>query len=100
MDKITESLGRRIAAARKTRSLSQRQLAALVNVEPNTISMYESGVRKPSTDVIIRLARTLHVSTDYLLLGDRKNSIDISGLSPREANLLYDIAEAFRARKE
>lgn len=98
MDNEKETLGHRISLTRKNRNLSQRQLAALVNVEPNTISMYESGGRKPSIDVIIKLARVLHVSTDYLLLGDRKNFIDISGLDDRDVKLLHEIADVLRNR--
>lgn len=97
-NKEKETMGHRIATARKNRKLSQKQLASLINVEPNTISMYESGGRKPSTDVLIKLARTLHVSTDYILIGERKNFIDISGLEDRDVNLLDEIAEVLRKK--
>lgn len=91
-------MGYRISVARKNRGLSQRQLARLVNVEPNTISMYENSSRKPSTDVVIKLARTLHVSTDYLLLGDRKNYIDASGLEDRDVSLIHELVDLLRNR--
>lgn len=92
------TLGQRIADARRSLGLSQKQLAVLVNVEPNTISMYESGGRKPSTDVIVRLARALHVSTDFLLIGEKTKLIDVSGLSEKNIYLLYEIIEALRGR--
>lgn len=98
MDKENNTLGQRISGARRKQGLSQKQLAALVNVEPNTISMYESGGRKPSTDVIVRLSGALHVSTDFLLLGEKTQSIDVSGLSEKNINLLYEIIEALRRR--
>lgn len=98
MGKDDNTLGQRIAKVRRKRGLSQRQLAALVNVEPNTISMYESGGRKPSTDVIVRLSGVLYVSTDFLLLGERTKTVDVSGLSDKNIRLLHEIIEAMRGK--
>lgn len=92
-------MGQRIADARRKKGLSQKQLAALINVEPNTISMYESSSRKPSTDVIARLAGVLHVSTDFLLLGEKTKTVDVSGLSEKDIRLLYEIIEALKGRQ-
>lgn len=94
------TMGERIGQARRSRKLSQRQLAALIHVEPNTISMYESNARRPSTDVLERLSRILHVSTDYILMGRDSRYIDVSGLEDREAELLYELAEIMREKNK
>jgi len=47
--------------------MSQTELAAFLNVKPNTVSRYESGAREPDIDILLKLADYFHVTTDYLL---------------------------------
>ncbi len=60
-------LGERIAALRIKAGLSQADLAAMINVSPSTIGMYEQGRREPSPGILVCLAKSLGVTTDYLL---------------------------------
>lgn len=60
-------LGTRIAALRLKAGFSQADLAAMINVSPSTIGMYEQGRREPSPSILVSLARALDVTTDYLL---------------------------------
>ena len=48
-------------------NLSQREVAALLNVRQNTYSQYEIGVLNYPIDVLIRLACYYNTSVDYLL---------------------------------
>ena len=57
----------RIRNLRIDRNLSQREVAALLNVRQNTYSQYEIGVLNYPIDVLIRLACYYHTSVDYLL---------------------------------
>ena len=66
---MTELLGKRIAALRSAKGLSQGQLAEQLNISPSAIGMYEQGRREPSLDLSVDLARILSVSTDFLLTG-------------------------------
>ena len=66
---MTELLGKRIAALRSVKGLSQGQLAEQLNISPSAIGMYEQGRREPSLELIVDLARILSVSTDFLLTG-------------------------------
>lgn len=67
---MTDLLGKRIAALRKVKGLSQGQLAEQLNISPSAIGMYEQGRRAPSLDIIVTLAKTFCVSTDFLLIGE------------------------------
>lgn len=60
-------LGARIAALRLNAGLSQADLAAMINVSPSTIGMYEQGRREPSPGILVCLAKALGVTADYLL---------------------------------
>ncbi len=60
-------LGNRIRELRSRSGVSQRKLARAVDVSPNSISRIESGLQKPSGELIAAIADYFSVSTDYLL---------------------------------
>lgn len=62
-----ESLGTRIQAARKEKNIMQKELGRLIGAAKATISGYEAGNRKPDADTLLKIARTLDVTVDYLL---------------------------------
>jgi transcriptional regulator with XRE-family HTH domain len=62
-------LGPRIAALRRSKNISQGELAKRLQVSPSAVGMYEQGRREPSAELLVRLARVLEVSVDYLLTG-------------------------------
>ena len=62
-------LGPRIAALRRSKNISQGELARRLQVSPSAVGMYEQGRREPSAEILVRLARELEVSVDYLLTG-------------------------------
>lgn len=45
----------------------QEALARYLNVGISTVSMYETGQREPSLDILIKIAEYFNVSVDYLL---------------------------------
>ena len=62
-------LGARIAALRRSRGMSQEQLARQLGVSPSAVGMYEQGRREPAAATLVTLAKCFQVSTDYLLTG-------------------------------
>ena len=70
--------GRRLKECREQIGMTQEELAILVGVEKQHISRMERGTRACSIDLLVILATTLHVSTDYLLLGRSINYENIS----------------------
>jgi transcriptional regulator with XRE-family HTH domain len=57
----------RLRSLRNTLGLSLDDLAAQTNLSPSTISRVETGHRTISLDVLVPLARALHVDLDALL---------------------------------
>lgn len=57
----------RILDLRKSRGLTQKQLAIDAGLSEIGIQSYEGRRRKPAHDVIMSLADFFNVSTDYLL---------------------------------
>jgi transcriptional regulator with XRE-family HTH domain len=69
-----KAIGRRIAATRRRRGWTQRQLAERVGVRENTVALYEGGWRVPSRDALIGLGLAMRRKIDWLLFGGEKNS--------------------------
>ena len=66
---MSVSLGLRIKTLRENANITQVELARTLNIGNTTLSQYESGVRVPSDEIKIRIAKFFNVSLDYLLLG-------------------------------
>lgn len=67
------NIGERIAQLRKSRSMSQFQLAKTLNIATSTLGMYETNRRKPNMEMLEKLADFFGVSVDYLLGRPEKN---------------------------
>lgn len=63
-------LGARIAALRRQRKWNQAELAARLQISPSTLGMYEQERRQPSPEMLVKLAKELGVTTDFLLTGE------------------------------
>lgn len=59
--------GERLKIARERTGLSRKELGDAINISPNGYGLYETGKRDVSTTALIRLARTLNVSADWLI---------------------------------
>ncbi|MBR2716939.1 MAG: helix-turn-helix transcriptional regulator [Oscillospiraceae bacterium] len=63
----------RIRDLREDADLNQTQVAKYLGMSQTGYSKYETGENDIPTQILIKLARFYHVSTDYLLgLSDRK----------------------------
>ena len=91
-------LGQKIKELRLSKNLKTQDLAVKVGVNQSSISNYESGLRTPSLEVLIRLAEFFEVSLDYLLdhNPDQKLYKEIEAALVDEPQLL----EAFEEMKE
>lgn len=91
-------VGDKLRTLRNERNLSQDRLAKKVSVTRASIATYESGNRLPSLYVLVRLARALGVTTDYLLgvSSDKTSFLDVSGLTPKQIEILDALIENFR----
>ncbi|MBQ8264006.1 MAG: helix-turn-helix transcriptional regulator [Oscillospiraceae bacterium] len=62
--------GKRLRSVRIEKKITQERLAEACSIALRTYQCYEQGVRKPSFDILVRLADELDVSLDYLLCRD------------------------------
>jgi len=93
------NFGEKLKTLRTGQKLTQQQLAERLGVAKSVVSYYESGDRFPSYDVLIKIARTFHTSTDYLLDVEKRRMVDVSGLSEENIAVVTMVAEALKKRQ-
>ena len=76
--------------------MTQAQLAQKLSLTKSVISAYETGLRLPSYDVLIQIAKIFNVTTDYLLGLERKYEFDLSGLTQAEIDALLNLIKAMK----
>ena len=91
--------GNTLKTLRLQNNMTQAQLAQKLGLTKSVISAYETGLRLPSYDVLIAIARLFKVSTDYLLGIENKHTIDFSGLSEDEVTALLNLIKAMKRKK-
>jgi transcriptional regulator with XRE-family HTH domain len=93
----------RLAALRKQRGFSQKQLAEIVGVHYTQIRRYEAGTSQPTLDVLRALAKTLRVSADVLLFDESERPLSedfhahleaLSQLDPEERRVAKEVLDA------
>lgn len=95
-------IGSRIKICRKGKKITQERLAELVDVSPHYIYEIERGNKTMSLNILIRIARALSVSTDYILFGQQINlsapsdrlTLILDSLSPKERENIANILSA------
>lgn len=89
-------MGDKLKELRHIKNLTQKQVASRIGVAVSAVSSYESGERYPSYDVLIKLARMYHVSTDYLLGLTDAMPIDAAGLNKEDIMLVSQLIDRLR----
>ena len=75
------SIGERIIEARlafgsrRRKSMTQAELATLLEVTPGTVSQWESGTTEPTLRSVKKIAKALGVSPGWIAWGDRTDII-------------------------
>jgi transcriptional regulator with XRE-family HTH domain len=94
----TIEFGIKLKSLRNSQKLTQQQLADRLGVAKSVVSYYESGDRYPSYDILVKIARIFHVTTDYLLDIERKRILDVSDLSEKDISVVITVANVLRRK--
>ena len=84
------TIGKRIAALRKEKGLTQEELAGHMGVSPQAVSKWENDQTCPDISALPKLARLLGVSVDELLEGKQELPA-VRVLPPAERKDLKDM---------
>ena len=73
------SIGNKIKEYRELKKMTQKDVAEILEVEPGTISKYESGIIEPNIESLKRLAETFNITVDELINDEDK--FDVSKIN-------------------
>lgn len=82
----------RLRQLRKSAGVNQAEIAGLLNISREAYSMYETGRRQPSNEMLRILADYYHVSVDYIL-----GRTDVPELARHLGERERFLLEAFRS---
>lgn len=88
----------RIKNIREQHHLTQSELARRLGITRAGVNAWEQGISIPSTQYLTALAELFHVSTDYLLGIDSTATIDISGLTDEDKQLVLSMVKHLRQK--
>ena len=89
----------RLKQLRTEKHLTQSKVANKIGVTTSVVSSYETDIRLPSYDVLIKIANLFGVTVDYLLCLEDKRFIDISGLTDDEAAVICDMVNILQKNR-
>ncbi len=91
--------GTTLKELRQQAGLTQKQLADKLWLSKATVSYYEQSLRSPSPEILIKLSKIFHVSTDYLLgIENKKQTLDVTDLSDEDICFLENAIELLRKK--
>ncbi len=96
MSKELFTLADRIKSLREREGLTQAEVARLLGLSRSGVNAWEMGLSVPSTQYVVELAKSFHVSTDYLLGMEDTSTISVKGLSQRQVSVLLETIECFK----
>jgi len=81
----------RLKELRKKKSISQAELANLIEVHFTQVSRYERGETKPNAQAMTKLAKVLDTTVDYLMSGSTDDAAQDAGLDKELISRLKDV---------
>ena len=100
---MNETIGSRIAGARKAKDMTQEELANILGVSSQAVSKWENDASCPDISLLPRLAKELGLTTDELLTG-KSNEVKMVPSSQRKSldeltmRILVNSAEGDKVR--
>lgn len=88
--------GLRLKSLRKSKSLSQEDVANKLNVTKSTISSYERNIITPSVEVLVDLAILYNSSVDYILGLDKRTHLFLDDLSDIQQKTILEMVDILK----
>lgn len=88
--------GTRLKHLRLGKGLTQVQVSERLHISKAMVSSYETGIRLPSYEILIKFSHLFGVTTDYLLGFNRLRVVDVGGLSDSQIDLIVMIVNELK----
>ena len=91
-------IANRIKKLRESAGMTQAELAKQLGLTRSGVNAWEMGITVPSTQYIVELAQFFKISADYLLGLEDSASLDVSGLTEKDIEMLHVIVRHLREK--
>lgn len=88
----------RIKFLREQHNLTQTDLARNLGITRSSVNAWEMGISTPSTQYIVELSSIFRVSTDYLLGVLPTATVNISGLTEEDIQVVQKLVHHLRSK--
>ena len=86
--------------ARTNKNWSIPELSTIINKDISTIQLWEAGLKTIDYFILVQLSNVLECSTEMLLFGETRESLQINDLPFDQQKEIYDLAMLLRQRYE
>ncbi|WP_168928931.1 helix-turn-helix domain-containing protein [Paenibacillus dokdonensis] len=90
---LLEEMGERLKKARINRKMTQMEVYRLTQINPDTLTLYESAQAEPELVTLSKFADTYQVSLDWIITGFEFNSRSRLFAAEREVRRLQKIID-------
>ena len=94
------TLCERIAELRKTFGVSQTELAKRLEVTRSAVNAWEMGFATPQLKHIVEMSKIFNTTVDGLLNTSAKVVIDITDLTEKEQEAVFNIVDCLKSKKD
>ena len=99
-NELNIDIGKRIRSAREAQNKTREQIAEAADISSQFLFEIETGKKSMTARTIINIAKSLNISTDYLLLGELSAQLpqiftEITKLPKEEFNLTQSFLKIF-----
>lgn len=92
---MPDLIGEKIRLLRTERGMTQQELADIIGVSKNAISLYETSKEYPSLSTLCKLVSVFHVSSDYLLGLTNVREMEFNDLDEAQMGILRQTVHQF-----
>ena len=89
------NFGEKLHQLRTDNHLTQQDVAIRLGMTKSNISYYETGIKTPPADILIKLAKIFHVSTDYLLDISATETVSLDNYENGEQEIVFRLLQYF-----
>lgn len=90
----------RIKKVREQHHMTQSDFAKKLGITRAGVNAWEQGISIPSTKYLADIAKLFHVSADYLLGIDSTSTIDVSGLTDDDKEIIHSVVNHLRSKNK
>lgn len=93
------NFGNKLRTLRTNKGWTQEDLASRLRLTKSVISAYETSLRYPSYDILIRICSIFGVTSDYMLGIEKDKNLDVTGLTDENIQLVRQMIQALQEKK-